>query len=205
MLTDQQLFKLSDAMEYPLERVCFKDELCEKKLKFNCGYIINMDNSINEQGEDNQGTHWVALQVNKYPNGIIEPIYFDSYGQAPPEAVKDFVEKGSGQKHLPFTDKDIQSLMNSACGYYCSAFLYWINKYEGRSNDLYINVSAFLELFDDLNVSNQFKKNEFILKHFFMSKDPTKRRQIDVNVDINTIMGEDDTGIKIPVELKQTV
>jgi hypothetical protein len=73
------------------------------------------------------------------------------------------IEKGIGKSYLPYTDSDIQALMNSACGWYCSAFLYWINKFDGRSQDLYSDTEAFIELFDDLNKSNNFKKNEFIL------------------------------------------
>ena len=65
-----------------------------------------------------------------------------------------------------------------------------------------LEVAQFLDFFDDLNTSADFKKNEFILKHFFQSKDPAKRREIDVFTDINSIDGEDDTGVKIPAELK---
>jgi len=203
MLTDQQLFDLADAMEYKLERVCFKDELCEKPLKFNVGYIINLEDSMDKEGNDNQGTHWVALQVNKYPSNLIEPIYFDSYGAPPAEAIKKFVEKGIGKSYLPYTDSDIQALMNSACGWYCSAFLYWINKFDGRSQDLYSDTEAFIELFDDLNKSNNFKKNEFILKHFFRSKDPNKRVAIDVSADIHSIEGENLEGTKIPAVMQE--
>jgi hypothetical protein len=201
MLTDKQLYELADAMDFKLERVCFKDELQEKKLKFNVGYIINMENSMDEEGNDNEGTHWVALQVNKYPTGLIEPIYFDSFGQAPPEAVKKFVVKGSGKTHLPYMDKDIQSMMNSACGWYCCAFLHWVNVFTGRSKDLYVDADAFLEIFEDLNVSKEFKKNEFMLKQFFLSKDPKKRMKVNVDVDVDSIMGED-VGNRQPVDIQ---
>jgi len=200
MLDDSQLFHLSDAMGFKLEAVCFKDEL-PKKLKFNVGYIINLENSLDEEGNENEGTHWTALQVNKYPSGLIEPLFFDPYGAPPSEAIKKFVKDGCG-KPLPYTEKDVQSLMNNACGWYCCAFLHWINVFEGRSKDLYVDASAFLELFDDLNTSIDFKKNEFILKHFFVSKDPKKRKEINVLADINSIDGEDSNGVRLPVELK---
>ena len=32
-----------------------------------------------ENGEENDGTHWTCMQVNKYPSGQIEPIFFDPY------------------------------------------------------------------------------------------------------------------------------
>ena len=75
---------------------------------------------------------------------------------------------------------DIQSLMGEACGWFCLAFLHYINTYEARSHDLYRDVEDFLELFDDLNKSVDWKKNEYILKMFFQSSDPTKRRAIEV-------------------------
>ena len=200
MLDDTQLWHLSNAMDFKLEAICFKDEL-PKQLKFNTAYIINLEDSVDEEGNDNQGTHWTCLQVNKYPTGLIEPIFFDPYGAPPSESVKKFI-KTNIHRELPYTDKDIQSLMNNACGWYCCAFLHYINKFDRRTGNLYQDVAQFLDFFDDLNTSADFKKNEFILKHFFQSKDPAKRREIDVFTDIDSIDGEDDTGVKIPAELK---
>jgi hypothetical protein len=58
-----------------------------------------------------------------------------------------------------------------------------------------------LDCFDDLNKSKDFKKNEFILKHFFRSKDPSKRREIDVITGgSDRISGEG--MVKIPVDTK---
>jgi hypothetical protein len=39
-------------------------------------------------------------------------------------------------------------------------------------------------LFDDLNKSKDHLKNEFILKHFFRSADPTLRKPINVGGEI---------------------
>lgn len=189
MLTNDQLFELSNKMNFPLEGVYFKDEI-PKKLKFNTGYIINLDDSVDEMGRPNEGTHWTCLQVNQYKNGLIEPIYFDPYGVEPPEAIKKFI-KDNTNKYLPYTTKDVQSLMNSACGWYCAAFLHYINSWEHRTRDLYQDVSCFLDYFDDLNKSIDFKKNEYILKMFFQSKDPKKRREIEVIKHPNSIINED--------------
>ena len=81
MLTDTQLEELSRKMNFPLVGVFFKDEL-PKKIEYNKGYMINLDDSIDENGDENEGTHWTCLQVNKYPTGQIEPIFFDPYGVA---------------------------------------------------------------------------------------------------------------------------
>jgi hypothetical protein len=200
MLTDQQLHHLGDAMDFKIESICFKDEL-PKVLKYNTAYIINLENSLDEEGNPNEGSHWTCLQVNKYPSGLVEPIYFDPYGQPPAESIKKFV-KDNIHRELPFTDKDIQSLMNNACGWYCCAFLHYINKWEHRTKNLYLDVEHFLEFFDDLDTSADFKKNEYILKHFFRAKDESKRKAVEVFADSDTISSENDMGVRIPAELK---
>jgi hypothetical protein len=199
MLTNIQIEDLSKRMSFPLAGVFFKDEL-PNKLEYNKGYVINLQNSVDEEGNDNEGTHWTCLQVNKYPTGLIEPIFFDPYGQPPSESIKKFVKANCG-KNLPYTEKDIQSLMNNACGFYCCALLHFINSSPKRSGNLYVDVGEFLDCFDDLNKSKDFKKNEFILKHFFRSKDPSKRREIDVITGgSDRISGEG--MVKIPVDTK---
>jgi hypothetical protein len=201
MLTDSQLTELSKKMSIPLELICFKDEL-PRRLVYNKSYIINLDDAFDEKGNQNEGTHWTCLQVNKYPTGRIEPMFFDPYGQPPSENIKKFVLDNTGKK-LPFNTKDIQSLMNNACGWFCLAFLHYINTWEHRTRDLYDDVSCFLEYFDDLNTSINFKKNEFILKHFFQPEDPKLRKEIDVIANVHSITDEDSGNginmVKIPV------
>lgn len=189
MLTDSQLYELSDKMGIPLEMISFKDEL-PKKLKYNRSYIINLDNSVDEEGKKNEGTHWTCLQVNKYPDGRVEPIFFDPYGAPPSESVKKFVQDNTGKK-LPHTTKDVQSLMNNACGYYCLAFLHFINVWEHKDKELYNNVENFMTMFDDLNTSIDWKKNEYILKMFFQPKDKKLRKEIDVITNTDEITGQD--------------
>jgi len=198
MLTNHQIEELSKRMSFPLAGVFFKDEL-PNKLQYNKGYVINLQDSTDEDGKDNDGTHWTCLQVNKYPSGLIEPIFFDPYGAPPSESVKKFVKANCGKK-LPYNEVDIQSLMSGACGWYVCAFLHFINSSEHRSKDLYTDVSDFIGLFDDLNKSKEFKKNEFILKHFFRSNDPAKRQDIDVITGGTSRISEGTGMLKIPVE-----
>jgi hypothetical protein len=203
MLTDGDLKMLSKKMHFPLEGVYFKDEL-PRKLKYNTGYIINLDNSMDEGGNLNEGSHWTCLQVNKYKDGKIEPIFFDPYGAPPSESVKAFV-KNNCAKFLPNTNKDIQSLMNNACGWYCCAFLHYINAWDHRTKDLYTDVETFMSYFDDLNTSIDWKKNEWILSQFFMDQDPTKRKESKV---LDSIKSEDEGDnpdmMKIGVDVKMT-
>ena len=172
MLTDIQIKDLAKKMNIPLERVCFKDQLPQKPLKFNISYIINMDNELDEDGKPNEGSHWVCFQINKYKSGVKEGIYFDSYGQPPPEIVEKYCGK------IPYNKKDIQSLMCGACGWYCLAFLHFINSSPCRSRHLYTDAEGFMSMFDDLNKSIDYKKNEFVLKHFFEPKDKSLRKPI---------------------------
>ena len=204
-LTDSQIHELCKKMSIPLAECVFKDEL-QSPLQYNKSYIINMENSEDENGNQNDGSHWVFLQCNKYPNEKVECIYFDPYGQPPPENVKEVVKKTIGKSGLPFTEKDVQSLMNNACGFYCLALGHFINASKYRSNSLYHDVTTFLEMFDDLNKSVDFKKNEFILKHFFRSEDPKLRKEIDVIKPIESVSSEDEKGgidaYKLPVDIK---
>jgi hypothetical protein len=174
-LTDIQVKDLAKRMKVPLVFVGFKTELEDEKLQHNKSYIVNMEDEFDENGERNDGTHYTCFQVNKYPNGKIERIYFDSFGMPPPEIVIKFCG-GS----LPYQTKDIQSLMNEACGWYCLAFLHFINAWGGRSGDLYTDCDNFTDLFDDLNKEKNHLKNEFVLKHFFRSEDATKRKPIEL-------------------------
>jgi hypothetical protein len=201
MLSDIQIEDLSQRMTIPLAGVYFKDEL-PTKLECNKTYIINLDDSTDDNGNFNSGTHWTLLQINKYPNDKIEPIYFDPYGVPPPENIKKIVKQNFKQ-NLPFTNKDIQSLMNNSCGFYTLAFSYWINVYDKRSKLLYEDVCSFLSMFDDLNTSIDWKKNEYILKHFFQSSDPKLRKEIDVIKPISSISSE--TGKGQPDMMKMKV
>jgi hypothetical protein len=119
----------------------------------------------------------------------------DSYGTIYPEAVKQFIGRD-----IPYTKKDIQSLMGNACGFFCLAFLHYINAYPQRTKDLYQDCEQFLDFFDDLNVSVDWKKNEFLLKHFFQSSDPALRKAIDVISPTNHITEEDEKNhFKVPI------
>jgi len=163
MLTDTNLFDLAKRMSVPLERVCFKDELSEEQLVYNRSYIINLEDEFDaDTGEPNGGTHWCAFQMNKYPNGRVDGIYFDSYGVGPPEDVKKFCGPG-----LASTSKNIQGLFDNYCGWACLALLHYINSARNRTKDLYSDVETFLDFFEDLAKEKMDSHNEFVLKQFF--------------------------------------
>jgi hypothetical protein len=194
-LSDKQIYDLAGRMSVPLVFCNFKDRLKKAKFKFGKSYIVNLENEFDEDGMRNEGSHYVCFQANKYPTGKTEYIYFDSFGQPPPQEVIDFLGG-----HPPHSDKDVQSLMSGACGWFCLAFLHYINVGHGRTGDLYTDANHFLEIFDDLNKEKSHLKNEFLLKHFFQSADPALRKPITLgNEVINT------NTITEPVEGKQSV
>jgi len=194
-LTDTQIEELCKKMNVDLAGCYFKDEL--PPLEFNKGYLVNLEDEFNEKGELNVGSHWTAFVVVKYPTGKIDPIYFDAFGCPPPEEVKDKIEKFAKVKYLPHNTKDIQSMMANCCGWFCVAFLHYLSNFSHRTGDVYEDTETFLSYFDDLNTSVEFKKNEYILKHFFQSKDPTLRREIEVIADPNNITEDSNGGIDL--------
>ena len=177
-LTDDNLRALAKRMGMKLEAVVYKSQLEDMTLEYNKAYIINLDDEYAADGSQNSGTHYVALQVSKNNKNKIEPCYCDSYGVAPPKEVLDFV----GVKHVPYNTKCIQSLISEVCGYFCLAFLYYINKFEHRSGQIYHDCEQFTDLFNDLNTSSEFKANELMLKSFFQSSNKEYRRTHPVEV-----------------------
>ena len=173
-LSNFQIEELSKKMNIPLEFVGYKDKL-PKKLKLNRSYIINLQN----EDDEGNGSHWCCFQVNKNKNDKLQVIYMDTYAVEPPEIVKKRI-KDNFNLYTNYTTKNIQSIMAHTCGWYCLAFLHFINNFSHREHDLYKDTENFLAMFDDLDKYNDYHKNEFMLKHFFLSKDPNKRIDIDV-------------------------
>lgn len=202
MLTDHQLTKLCKSMNVPLAKdgIRFKTEFKPSSLEYNKSYIVNLDDEYDDEGNLKSGTHWTCFQINKCPNGTIEPIYFDPFGIGPPEELKENIMKLC-KKKIPFTTKNVQSMMSNACGFYCCAFLHYINNFSHRTNDIYEDTECFMHYFDDLNQSTDFLKNEFILKQFFQMQDPATRKDISSLVDTGTITNDlNGEGLVIPFE-----
>jgi hypothetical protein len=163
-LTNFQLLELAKKMsDVPIANIVFKDDLDEIDFEFNKGYIINMQDAVNEKGERQSGTHWVCFICMKYPNDKQSGFYYDSYGLGPPKEVTKFC-KGIRLRH---NIADHQCLMDSVCGFYCLAYLYFVTRFRGRSKHLIEDSEHFCSLFHDLNTETDFKYNEFVLEQFF--------------------------------------
>ena len=193
-LTDIQIRELCQKMSIPLasDGIIFKSEMPDK-LEYNKAYFINLEDEYDEKGHLNSGSHWTCFQIQKCPNGKVYPIYADFFGMPPPEIVKEKLMKFCKQK-IPFNTKDIQSLMSNACGWFCCAYLYFINSFPQRTGDIYEDTESFLDMFEDLNKSTNFLKNEYILKHFFRSSNPSLRKEITTAIDIDQITDDTNGG-----------
>ena len=152
MLSNLDLEELAKHYELPLIEVTMKDEL-GNKLK-NGNYIVNLQSST--QGN---GTHWTALKVfNK------NTVFFDSFGVWPSEEIKTFVKTRPNTK-LGFSTKEIQDFKSDNCGYFCLAFLLFLQQ---SKKNMYDATNDFADHF-----SEDTTMNDNILKSFFKnSKNP---------------------------------
>jgi hypothetical protein len=199
MLNNFQMLELAPKMGIPLKGVYFKDELEPNDLEVGKSYVINLSDEKDEDGDQNIGTHWVALHIGKL-DGKICPMYFDPYGVGAPEDIKNIVEKRF-KKKIAHTTKNVQSIVSDACGWFVMAYLHFINKFYNRTGNILMDTALFLDLFEDLDKSTDWKKNEFILKLFF--QEPGKGAQgmdkIFKDVSPNDITKNDDK-ITVPIE-----
>ena len=169
VLSDQQLSILSKRMGFTIAGCFFKDELKSTDLKQNTNYIINLESEFNEDGEPNSGSHWTCLCISKR-SGSVFPMYFDSFGVAPPQHLVDIVQKRFNKK-INFCEKNIQSMVTGVCGYYVASFLHFITAFPQRTGDILTDSALFLQMFNDLNEVSDYRKNEFMLRLFFQSGD----------------------------------
>ena len=125
-------------MKLPLNNVIMKDEA--KQIKDDGFYIINLDKSTGT------GTHWTCLY-----NHPLKSYYFDSFGFVPPEEIEEVI--------MPYdnNNKDIQDYNSDACGYYCIAFIKFLNSKINKR----LAFIEFIRLF-----SNKSTDNDNILEEY---------------------------------------
>ena len=79
MLSNHDIDLLVHKLNKPDFRGCFyKDKL--KSIQPISSYIINLNSELDEKGNRNNESHWVALVTND----MKQSIYFDSYGEKEP-------------------------------------------------------------------------------------------------------------------------
>jgi hypothetical protein len=158
MLTNFDLEKIAKNYDVKLIGIYSKNELDNLQIE-NGNYIINLD--------DNIGSHWTALNINKNKG-----IYFDSFGCVPPENVISFVKQKPNIK-LGFNNSIIQDLQSEKCGFYCIAFLLFLNR--SKNKDIYKATNDFIELFKDNTLENDEILKKYLLKNLNTNSNKIKK------------------------------
>lgn len=152
--TNIELFKLAKYFKFTLTSVCFKNELPKQPIMGN--YIINLASNF----QNNGGTHWCCLIIDNQNNIL----YFDPFGEPPPEEVIDFIHLF--KRNYGYNEVDIQNMNSSYCGYFCIALILLTQK---RGN-LFDKSNEFINMF-----SRNTKMNDDILRQYFK---PYKKNKI---------------------------
>lgn len=152
MLTNFDLMDIAKYYKIQLHEVCMKDELPKKVINGN--YIINLQSSIDEEGNLNSGSHWCALIVKNK-----QAFFLDSFGAYPSKEIQDYIKKKRGCK-FAFNNKIIQDLKSDFCGYFCISLLLHYKQHKGNFFD---TAEGFTNIFDDNT-----KLNDNILKQIFL-------------------------------------
>jgi len=134
-LRDKDINDILQSQGVKLKGIYMKDEL-PKKLKTGF-YVVNLQSSF--QGN---GTHWTAFYYNPKLS-----MYFDSYGYIPPLEVEEKI------KPYIYNDIDIQSYSSTACGYFCIAFILYMNAEKNKLKGF----KDFVEIFS-IDTRNNDKK-----------------------------------------------
>jgi hypothetical protein len=118
-LSNIQLEEMCREHSIPLIGVFMKDEL--PKYRQEGAYIINLEDSMDSNGNDNSGTHWTGLWIKKR-----KAVYFDPFGFIYPLEVRELCKD-----ILPilYSTKEIQNITSTICGYYVFYFLFYMNRH----------------------------------------------------------------------------
>lgn len=152
MLSNFDLMDIAKHYNIQLHEVCMKDEL-PARIK-NGNYIINLQSSIDDEGNLNGGSHWTCLIVKNK-----QSFFFDPFGAYPSAEIQDYIKKRRGCK-FGFNNKIIQDLKSDLCGYFCISLLLYCKRHKGNLFEL---AEKYTEIFDENT-----KLNDNILKQLFV-------------------------------------
>ena len=139
-LTNIEIEKILNKKKIKINGIFMRDEL--KNFNKKGFYIINLDKSTST------GTHWCVIYKND------KTFYFDSYGFPPPEEIQNII------KPYIFSNKNIQDINSSSCGYYVILFILYFNKNKHR--DDIETFQDFINFFNDDNSLNVNMKNQYL-------------------------------------------
>jgi hypothetical protein len=143
MLSNFDIDSIAKSLDINLNGIFMKNEMNFERQNGN--YIINLDD------RGNNGTHWTVLIVEKN-----QAYYFDSYGCPPPEQIIEFCKRP--KTHLYYNTRVIQDIESELCGFFCIAFL----KYVNNSQDLLKSSNDYSNMFDN----TESDLNGFLLKGY---------------------------------------
>lgn len=144
-LSQHDIYEILDAMNLRIGGIFQRDEL--PTLKPKTFYIINLDPTYSPK----HGTHWTALY---YSGKDLKSLYFDSFGEVCPVEVYEKADP------VYYTEKQIQDLESSSCGYFCIAFVKFLSGFQDKEKAYNKLINIF---------SSDVKKNEDILYNILYS------------------------------------
>ena len=163
MLTNFDITRLCDDLDLPCIGVFSKDEL--KHTKHEIGsYYINMQNS-----DAGAGTHWVLAKIysdndrdsdsdSENDAKPAKALYFDSFGLGMPKEVSEFLKP---YKPIPCTNRQIQDIRTTQCGWYC-LYCDYVLEHKKHSPTYLEDYEKFLNMWGD-----DIRENLKILKALF--------------------------------------
>lgn len=116
-ITNVELDKRARLLKLPLVGIYSKDEV--PNVRRDGGYIFNLQDSVDKNGQPLPGTHWTAAFIEKGKS-----CYFDSFGFPAPVQVVNFLTKP-----IVWSNHHIQNITSEVCGYYCLYFIWWMTKH----------------------------------------------------------------------------
>lgn len=150
--TNFQLLEMFSKLNIPLVGIFNRDELLHSKRR-NGFYLINMEASNDENGDGEQGSHWVCFYCDDY-----NALYFDAFGVIPPLEIMYFLKL---HEVILYNKKQIQNIDDTSCGWYCLVWCHFIH----HSDNKVKGMKEFNKRFKDYGHEENKKVLTKIIKH----------------------------------------
>lgn len=147
LLSNLDIIELAKRLKINLIACCFKNELMKYKPTKICCFVINIGNHFTG------GTHWTCLYINGK-----HAVYYDSFGENMPQEVIVFLRK----HNIKYIESMVQTqeINDTSCGYYCLAFLKYMN---GKQANQY-NLNVYNKIYE--TEPSKLDMNRGILRRF---------------------------------------
>lgn len=119
MLTNIDLEEKAKQLVIPLVGIFSKNKLPPYRQPG--GYIINLQDDSDADGNPLPGTHWTGFYVERK-----RAVYFDPFGVVAPMSVQHFLQG----LDWDYSRKTIQNIQSTICGYYVIYFLWFMSHHK---------------------------------------------------------------------------